>query len=309
MGFLSGIVGSLFGGGEKAPAVPNAVETANAQAAANLAAAKQQAELNRTNATTPFGSSIWSNSGDTWSNTQTLSPELQSIYDSLLGHAKTGLADTVDTSGMQDWKTLSDVTGTDSLEDYQKSISDSLYNQSVSRLDPRFNFASNDLDSRLAAQGITQGSEAYNREKQLFGNERTDAYQQALYDSLQGGVAAGQTYQNMALADVNQNNLLRQAQFSEANTARQQIMNELMGFQSGTQMADTGADVNVAAAPIAQSTYNSYNGQLGQYNANTQSSNQAMGMLGQIASTPAVSKGITDLASKGLAGLAGFFGF
>jgi hypothetical protein len=313
MGLFS-FVGDILGGGQEAPATPDPYATADAQAQANLKAAKQQAELNRTNSLTPFGSNTWTNSGDTWTNTQSLSPELQAIYSALLGNAKSTLSPGMDLSGVQGWKTLSDTMGEGSLEDYQKSISDSLYNQSVSRLDPRYTNMGNDLESSLAAQGITQGSAAYDRAKNEFSNDRTDAYQQAIYDSLQGGVSAGQTYQNMALADVNQNNLLRQGQVSEITNNRNQVLNELLQLQSGNPINATGGNVNVAAAPVAQSIYNSYQGELANSNANTQSNNQLLGGLGSLASTPAVSSALVSGAKtlgsglmNGLSSLASFF--
>lgn len=70
----------------KAPAAPDPVATANAQASANTQAAITQAGLNRVNQVTPQGSIIWSNSGSDasgipqYTQTQTYSPEQQALY-------------------------------------------------------------------------------------------------------------------------------------------------------------------------------------------------------------------------------------
>jgi hypothetical protein len=73
---------------------------------------------------------------------------------------------------------------------YRTQIQDAMYNQQKSRLDPRFDQRSQDLEARLATQGITQGSEAYNREMQNLGLERNDAYQGAMNNSITAGEGA-----------------------------------------------------------------------------------------------------------------------
>lgn len=72
--------------GPAAPAAPDPVATANAQAAANKDAAITQAGLNRVNQYTPQGSITWSQNGvdasgiPQYSQTQTYSPEQQALY-------------------------------------------------------------------------------------------------------------------------------------------------------------------------------------------------------------------------------------
>lgn len=70
----------------QAPAAPDPVATANAQAAANKDAAITQAGLNRVNQVTPQGSITWSQNGvdangiPQYTQTQTYSPEQQALY-------------------------------------------------------------------------------------------------------------------------------------------------------------------------------------------------------------------------------------
>ena len=75
-------------------------------------------------------------------------------------------------------------------EDTRNSIANSLYDRAVSRLDPRYTQASNDLDARLAAQGITQGTGAYNREKDNLARDRNDAYNIAMNTANLSGIDA-----------------------------------------------------------------------------------------------------------------------
>ena len=75
-------------------------------------------------------------------------------------------------------------------EGYRAQIQNALFDQMRSRLDPRFQQRGSDLEAQLAAQGITQGSEAYNREQQNLSMDRNDAYQTAMNNAISGGESA-----------------------------------------------------------------------------------------------------------------------
>lgn len=169
-----------------------------------------------------------------------------------------------------------------STEAYRKQIQDALYSQQQSRLDPRFQQASSDLESRLAAQGITQGSEAYNREIANLGRERTDAYQQAMNNAITGGEAAiaGQYGRDLASRQLQGTEALNQFQadlagrgqdlsalnqyFQQAMSGRQQGTNEYqtalagaLGAQTGqTGVAQLGLQTAAAQPAIAQAYSN-----------------------------------------------------
>jgi hypothetical protein len=81
----------LWGGSSKAPAAPDPYKTADAQSQANIAAAEKQAELNRTNSQTPFGTNTWSQGSDgRWTQTMAFDPKLQGMMDQLYASAGTG---------------------------------------------------------------------------------------------------------------------------------------------------------------------------------------------------------------------------
>lgn len=93
----------------------------------------------------------------------------------------------------------------------RQAVENALYQRATSRLDPRFGQARSALESRLANQGITQGSEAYNTEMANFGQTQNDAYSSAMNDAIVGGGEEMQRLFGMGLAS-------RQQGVSEANT-------------------------------------------------------------------------------------------
>ncbi len=242
----------------------------------------------------------------------------------------------------------------------RQRVEDALYGRSTARLDPRFAQGQDQLNSSLAAQGITQGSEAYNRELQNFNNAKNDAYSSAMNDAITGSDDAMQrlfgmelrarqqgvneantlrmlpTQEAVALAGIsngldtasrnwygaetaqetakdnstaNQFNMERtnnQDQFNNTIAARNQILNELNALRTGAQaqmpqFGNTQSGAQVAASPIAQSVYNSYQGDLANYNAQVGSNNAMMGGLASLG-------GAAMMAPAGtFAGLAALF--
>lgn len=220
----------------------------------------------------------------------------------------------------------------------RQRVEDALYGRSTARLDPRFAQGQDQLNSSLAAQGLTQGSEAYNRELQNFNNAKNDAYSSAMNDAISGSDDAMQRIFNMGMQarqqGVNEANTLRalptqeaaalagisngldtssrnwygaetaqetskdnstanefnlqrtnnQDKFNNTIAMRNQILNELNALRTGAQaqapnFASTQSGANVAASPVAQSVYNSYQGALANYNAQVGSNNAMLGGL------------------------------
>ena len=242
----------------------------------------------------------------------------------------------------------------------RQRVEDALYGRATARLDPRFSQAQDQLNSSLAAQGITQGSEAYNRELQNFNNTRNDAYSSAMNDAITGSDEAMQRLFNMGLqarqqgvseantlrtlptqeaaalagiangldtasrnwygaetaqetakdnSTANQFNMERtnnQDQFNNTIAARNQVLNELNALRTGAQASmpqfgNTNSGAQVAASPIAQSVYNSYQGDLANYQADVGSHNAMLGGLAQLG-------GAAMMAPAGtFAGLAALF--
>jgi hypothetical protein len=145
----------------------------------------------------------------------------------------------------------------------RKAVADAIYGRATARLDPRFSQQQDSLQSSLAAQGITQGSEAYNREQQNFAMGRNDAYSSALNDAEQQSAAAMQQLFNMGMG-------ARQQGVSEINALRNQPIQEAL-----------------AAAQLGQAANNTLSGLT---NANT----------GQLGTAGTVASGLTtaDVARR-----------
>lgn len=258
----------------------------------------------------------------------------------------------------------------------RKAVEDAYYAREAARLDPRFSNEESALRSRLANQGITEGSEAYGKELDQFSRGKNDAYSSATNDAVTNSTSemAKQFALQMAArqqgaselekvrqaptmeaqaamgmygnaSGINTNNLRTQDQlynselaasqaahdsyvrektlehstaaadqsqnFNQANAARAsalqeqltsinlpqqqrtQMLNELMAIRSGSQVAPAGAgQVNVGASPVAQSIYNSYQGQQNAYNADVASSNAQLAAGAGLAGTAAMAAAI-----------------
>lgn len=121
---------------------------------------EQTQAANRPNVSTGFASTTWGPNG---MNSQ-LSPELQSAMQGMVAQLRGGAGG--------------------------GGAADAAYNQAASRLDPQWAQRQNDFDAKMAAQGLTPGSEAYNNQAGLFGRDRNDAYAGARNDAFGQGLNA-----------------------------------------------------------------------------------------------------------------------
>ena len=193
-----------------------------------------------------------------WQNDFQLNPKIQSMLDQYLSKSQTPVAD---------FSFNGDAN--------RSRVEDALYQRQASRLNPRFTNEETALRSRLANQGITEGSEAYNKELELFGRTKNDAYENAARSAIgDGGNELTRAF-NIDLAT-------RNTQVSDRAAA----LNLLTGLATGAQVQAPGAGAGqVAAAPVAQSIYNSYQAQLANSNAENASNNQTMGTIGSLAAS------------------------
>lgn len=185
--------------GKKQPPDPTPPEkTSAAQTGTSVSTAVANSFLQNMNETTPTGSKTFEQTGsyqftDPFTNetydiprfsvTQTLSPQQQAIADEQ-GRASLNLA------GLG--ADLSDSLGdrlTDNFRIDNEATEARLFDLGRKRLDPMFDRRDEDLRTRLANQGIKAGSEAYDREMGLLGQQENDAYNQLF---LQGRGQAAQ---------------------------------------------------------------------------------------------------------------------
>lgn len=190
----------------------------------------------------------------------------------------------------------------------RQAIANALYGQSTSRLDPRYNQASSNLESKLAAQGITVGSDAYNREIDNLARDRNDAYQSAMNASQLSSLDAMNILFSMGLS-------ARKQGVAEIQAIRDQALKEALGATqvntgaTGTALdvANTNAQQQMAIPQIAQAMLNLYtSGSNNEYNKR----NQTLSELGTArnilnSSVPNLSPGIAGDSSVAPTNLAG----
>lgn len=253
----------------KAPSPPDPYQVSNAQTQSNEQTANYEAQLNRVNQYTPLGSSTWNGTGPGASQTITLTPQAQADLNNQLqqDQALSGLGFNLTDRAGQSLQGQVDASNLPSLSggpgllghvqtglDYSgapqvptdfnaatKQAQDAVYNQATSRLDPQWQQAQEQLDSKLANQGVTQGSQAYQTAEDNFQRQKTDAYNQANYSAVGAGNALeGQLYgQALAGRQEGVNEANTQGQF--ANDAQaQQYAQALQNAQFGNQARSQG---------------------------------------------------------------------
>lgn len=198
---------------------------------------------------------------DQWTQTTELSPEQQRLYD-LTTQAQTTYGEIGD-------EQLNAVRGTLSQPDtvdYGQAREQALAAQRA-RLDPYYAQQEEGMRSRLLNQGLTEGSEGWNRAFGQFNQGRNDALLQA---DLRAGDTVGQ--------QISQTTALRARPLNEASVL-------LGGGQVQVPELQGAPGVNVAPTDVLGAYNQQYQGQLAQYNAQQQQGNAAMGGLFGLAGT------------------------
>lgn len=205
-----------------APTPPDPKDTASAATGTNIGTAIANNSMGMVNQVTPYGNTSYSQTGSTsytdpftgqtydlpqYTSTQTLNPQQQQTLDQTQ-QAQTNLAGIANNHS----SFLKDYLGTPANFD-TSAIEDRLSELGRSRLDPMFDQRRQALDSKLANQGITPGSEAYNREMGLQGQQENDAYNQLFL-----------TGRGQALGELTQQ--------------RNQPINEISALLSGSQVSN-----------------------------------------------------------------------
>jgi hypothetical protein len=238
-----------------APEAPDPYATAAAQTQSNKDTASYNAALNRTSQYTPYGNSVYSQTGtdstgaSTWRNDITLTPEAQQQLDNQL-RQNNQLSQLGDTLAGQA-KTQIDTPYSDQAQSAQ-AASDAYYAKQKAYLDPQWNQQESNLNTRLANQGVMQGANAYERAQGDFNRDKNFAYSTAQ----DGAIQLGQ--QQQAIALQNQSAL------------KNAPLNQLNALRTGTQIQNpqftTAPSATAAGTDIAGDIYKS--NQIAAANAN-----------------------------------------
>lgn len=313
----------------KAPAPPDYTGAAQATAAGNKDAALATAAANRVNQYGPNGSMVYSSAGNdpsgnpTYNLTTTLSPEQQQLQNQenalnkgLLGTAQSGLTyanDVLSKPGVdQSQLTQPGQMGnayTPNLTDLNANLPTTGYNPGqsyqdamMSRLQPQIERENEQTNTRLANQGIMQGSEAYKNAQTALSQQHNDLLNNATVQGLQAGLQAneqqfGQNQAQNQQALSTQNQLFNQQntnygqglganqqEFQQAAYNQMQPINVINALRSGTQvsgpqMSNVPQQANVAGPDLLGAAQGNYNAAMGQYNAQMASKNSMTGGL------------------------------
>jgi hypothetical protein len=184
--------------------------------------------------------------------------------------------------GDLDYSRLTKLPGTSDFSGDAQRTQNAVYDQAASRLNPQFQQREDDMRSRLAAQGISENSDAYRRELDNESRARNDAYNQANYSAIQAGsneqsrifglaMSARQQGQNevntqgqfhndaqgqgfgQQLAQVEQNGQAQQQQVANNNNAQNQYFNQagaVAAFNNNARQQEIGEKAYFRNLPI-----------------------------------------------------------
>lgn len=203
------------------PPPPDPKDTAAAATGTSVGTAIANTELGNVNQVGPTGSLTYSQSGTStytdpytgqtyeipnYTATTTLTPEQQAIFDSTQA-AQSSLGQTAaqQAAYLQEYMAQPADFDTAAVEEY-------LFGLGTDRLNPQFEQERAAMETRLANQGLTPGSAAWEAEMANFGQRQNDAYNQ------------------LALTG-------RSQALNEMMMQRNQPINEIMALLSGSQIA------------------------------------------------------------------------
>lgn len=266
-----------------APAPVDPYTQAAAQYGLATGTANYNAGLNRTNSTNPLGSSTWSATPGTtsapspsgyaggapfglgggyggYSGIPSASPVSGSVSNGaptytnttqLTPWAQSELQQPLNTSGLPGMPGGPSIT--QNLQDTQQAT----FNQQMGYAAPEEALASEQLNSKLAAEGATPGSAAYNNEQDRLAREQTFTNQQAANAAITGGNQEQATLFGLGTQGLNNQITARAAPINEYNS--------LNGAAGSTATAQT-PDISGAFGQ-------QYQGQLAGYNAGVATNN------------------------------------
>lgn len=340
---------------KSAPKAPDYEAAAQAQADSSAEVTNMQTWANRPNQNTPFGSQSWDSSATVdpatgqpvtqWTQNTTLTPESQRALDAQLGltadRSELGaslmpraeqefgnamnwdnlqeIGKNVNPEAVQRGLSTDGMQGVSSADKYYGDAENAIYGKFKGRADERFAQDEEAMRSRLYAQGLREGDEAFDREVKGFDERKNDAYEQGAYGATIGAGAEAQRYLGMdssvrgqqfgersaqgAFANQAANQVfgqnmdasrydtqLRQQQLTEEMTKRGFSLNEINAILSGQQVNMPGMpnftpatkSEGVQSLAAAQMTGQSA---LDAFNAQQSGLNSAMGGVAQLGST------------------------
>lgn len=268
------------------PAPPDPNVVANAQTASNKETAIANAALNRVNQYTPYGSNTYDITGTapdgtpTYSQTVSLSPEQQQLYNKFtqgqntLADTALGSLGTVQNNFATPFSLRNDPTKTD-FGTQVNQARDAAYGAATHYLDPQFADQKSALDAQLANQGLSVGGEAYDKAQAAFGRQKGQAYDQARNLAYGQGLQAQNQGFNQGLQGAS-------LQFAEYNQPLSTYNALMTGSQPTNPTFGNVPQVNQANTDVAGIQQNGYQNQMSRYNAQNQGINNLFSLGGSL---------------------------
>lgn len=187
----------------KAPKAPDPYATAAAQTRSNVDTATANSIIQNADENSPFGTVRYTNIGyDTVAGNQvpryrrdvTLSPEQQNLY-----NQQTALGSQLNTIAQQQTAKIGNLLSKPvNLERYLPRYEEAI----MSRMNPQLARDRTAMLDRLGTQGVTQGSEAYNRAVESSNQQMNDARMQAILASYDKGAEYALAERNQPINEI-----------------------------------------------------------------------------------------------------------
>ncbi|CAB3782048.1 tail fiber domain-containing protein [Paraburkholderia fynbosensis] len=267
-------------GGGSAPSAPDPYTVANATTQTNTDTAAYNKALNLNNYSNPFGSQQSTQTGTDpktgapiYNTSISASQPLQNLINGSLSQA--GNSNTTLNNSLFGLSSLGSQISPQAAQQANQQGQQAAYAAQTQYLDPQFAQGQSSMESQLANQGLTPGSQAYTNAMTNFNNAKQQAYSNAANQSVLTGSQIGSQLLNNQLASVG-----TQANLYGQQASLSQLPYSQLSSLAGLIPGNTGTSQSAAQpANIAQAFQNQYNGQLNAYNAATGSSNSIMSGL------------------------------
>lgn len=259
-------------GSKSAPPTPDYVGAARQQGVENVNTAIANAWLNNPKQVTPLGTKEYTQYGSytlpsgesvpMLQATTSLTPEGQQRYDQenrIIGN----LGNVAESGLNRVGESMAQPFSYSSVDEAQNAAQNAL----MSRLEPGFQRDEEAMRTRLANQGLSSGTEAYQRDYDTFNRAKNDARMQA----------------------VIQANAIRPGMIQEQSYLRNIPLNELNALRSGSQVTmpqfSGYTPSTISPAPYFQGVQAQGQADMNAYNAKQASSNALMGGLFSLGGT------------------------
>lgn len=206
MSFGLNTVVDTLAGVQGSPGRPDYQQAAYDTGQASREAALWNTIVNRANQYNPFASQTWTaNPGGSWTQNVNFSPEMQQQFN-FANMLKSGLGDQVmqAASSPMDFSGLTPIPSAGGVQNYMDTVSKALFDRGMRSLQPQFDRALDRQNADLVSRGFSVGGEAYDKAVGDLRRSQGDIMANLADSSNAAATTAGTAFNNIGLADRNQ---------------------------------------------------------------------------------------------------------